>query len=934
MEITDELKVLVTAEVEKAVKNIKSIDDTAKKTENTFKTLGSTIAQVFAAKEIISFGSESLSLWREQKKQLNVLASTLKATEADAWTSAEQIAEMASSLQNLTNYGDEAIIAMNNILLGFRNIKGDTFKEATKAILDMSQVMGMDLKSAAQVVGKALDDPVKGLDSLKRQGFNFTESQKSLLASLVKTGKQAEAQKIILDELSGTYGGAAEAAADAGVQLANTWGDLKEDVGKQIEEFFGNAEDGLRSLMQAFLDMDEGTKDFITGMGAVIAISVPVIAAINGIKLAATSLMAHPLIAATAGIVAGIGAIAGAINACVHSSENERAEIEKTDTAAKKLLESQSSNNEQKVLDAKTTRELIDLYPELRGKITAYKTTLEEAAAAQKELNKQKIIDNATEELKKLEKLKKEYQGYIDRIGEAELEIKYLQETTAELFADNSNSKENLISEKKDLILDLQESVEEAEAKINKKANEIKNSLAGIGKTLKGNRIIVDLEVETNTNPPGGDNTTQKKWQEWFEEVTGIKSGSFSTGKQAAELYIKQSEEVFKNDTSLQKALLGKDFKLSESIESELSKVKKDIEKLLSETDIDEPFKLADGSIKDLIARYRELDSQFKSASIREELEAMRQQTHETSLTTRELLEEKLKDIDITEAEKEEYIKLYEAINKTENAQKSFDDVLEEAFTGAFKNLIQGADDLAECFGELTASIAVAGINASLSGFETFGKSLGEGADGAESLREALVTMHKELLNNLPTLFLNAGLNLIAHNPSMWAIGLGFIAAAGATAIISGFVNGRTEGSSEANALGGVYGDDGYSAFAKGGTFTNAIVTSPTFFKFAKGSGFGTGLMGEAGPEAIMPLSRGADGSLGVTASGLGYGDVQVNIPVTVYSDEPVKVNDTTDGSGQRKIEIMVGSMINRHLSDGSADRVLKSRYGLKAQGV
>lgn len=930
MEITDELKVLVTAEVEKAVKNIKSIDDTAKKTENTFKTLGSTIAQVFAAKEIISFGSESLSLWREQKKQLNVLASTLKATGADAWTSAEQIAEMAGSLQNLTNYGDEAIIAMNNILLGFRNIKGDTFKEATKAILDMSQVMGMDLKSAAQVVGKALDDPVKGLDSLKRQGFNFTESQKSLLASLVKTGKQAEAQKIILDELSGTYGGAAEAAADAGVQLANTWGDLKEDVGKQIEEFFGNAEDGLKSLMQAFLDMDEGTKDFITGMGAVIAISVPVIAAINGIKLAATSLMGHPLIAAVAGIVAGIGAIAGAINACVHSSENERAEIEKTDTAAKKLLESQSSNNEQKVLDAKTTRELIDLYPELRGKITAYKTTLEEAAAAQKELNKQKIIDNATEELKKLEKLKKEYQGYIDRLWEAEREMESLQKTTVELSANDTN--ENIITAKKDLILDLQESVEEAELKIKNKITEIKNSLAGIGKTLKGNRIIVDLEVKTN--PPGGDNTTQKKWQEWFEEVTGIKSGSFSTGKQAAELYIKQSEEVFKNDTSLQKALLGKDFKLSESIESELSKVKKDIEKLLSETNIDEPFKLADGSIKDLIARYRELDSQFKSASIREELEAMRQQTHETSLTTRELLEEKLKDIDITEAEKEEYIKLYEAINKTKNAQKSLDDVLEEAFTGAFKNLIQGADDLAECFGELTASIAVAGINASLSGFETFGKSLGEGADGAESLREALVTMHKELLNNLPTLFLNAGLNLIAHNPSMWAIGLGLIAAAGATTIISGFVNGRTEGSSEANALGGVYGDDGYSAFAKGGTFTNAIVTSPTFFKFAKGSGFGTGLMGEAGPEAIMPLSRGADGSLGVTASGLGYGDVQVNIPVTVYSDEPVKVNDTTDGSGQRKIEIMVGSMINRHLSDGSADRVLKSRYGLKAQGV
>lgn len=54
------------------------------------------------------------------------------------------------------------------------------------------------------------------------------------------------------------------------------------------------------------------------------------------------------------------------------------------------------------------------------------------------------------------------------------------------------------------------------------------------------------------------------------------------------------------------------------------------------------------------------------------------------------------------------------------------------------------------------------------------------------------------------------------------------------------------------------------SLFAKGGTFTNSIVDSPTLFKFAKG----TGLMGEAGPEAIMPLKRGSDGSLGVQMHG------------------------------------------------------------------
>ena len=62
---------------------------------------------------------------------------------------------------------------------------------------------------------------------------------------------------------------------------------------------------------------------------------------------------------------------------------------------------------------------------------------------------------------------------------------------------------------------------------------------------------------------------------------------------------------------------------------------------------------------------------------------------------------------------------------------------------------------------------------------------------------------------------------------------------------------------------------NGIATFAKGGTFSNSIVSSPTLFKFADGGTTRTGLMGEAGPEAIMPLKRGSDGSLGVQANGL-----------------------------------------------------------------
>jgi hypothetical protein len=62
---------------------------------------------------------------------------------------------------------------------------------------------------------------------------------------------------------------------------------------------------------------------------------------------------------------------------------------------------------------------------------------------------------------------------------------------------------------------------------------------------------------------------------------------------------------------------------------------------------------------------------------------------------------------------------------------------------------------------------------------------------------------------------------------------------------------------------------NGIATFANGGAFTNSIVSSPTLFRFADGGAMRTGLMGEAGPEAIMPLKRGPDGSLGVQANGL-----------------------------------------------------------------
>jgi putative glutamine amidotransferase len=68
-------------------------------------------------------------------------------------------------------------------------------------------------------------------------------------------------------------------------------------------------------------------------------------------------------------------------------------------------------------------------------------------------------------------------------------------------------------------------------------------------------------------------------------------------------------------------------------------------------------------------------------------------------------------------------------------------------------------------------------------------------------------------------------------------------------------------------AKGGAF-DGGVQKFAKGGAFTNGVFDNPTMFKFANGGKFG--VMGEAGPEAVMPLKRGPGGALGVQSLGGG----------------------------------------------------------------
>ena len=144
------------------------------------------------------------------------------------------------------------------------------------------------------------------------------------------------------------------------------------------------------------------------------------------------------------------------------------------------------------------------------------------------------------------------------------------------------------------------------------------------------------------------------------------------------------------------------------------------------------------------------------------------------------------------------------------------------------------------------------------------------------------------------------------------------------TGAISGFS--ETISTPYAQAKGGGW-SQGTQFFAKGGAFTNGIVNSATSFGM---SGGGQGVMGEAGPEAIVPLARAADGSLGVRMIGgaqeggaVGAGGIYINI--NIASDGQVDTTSSDPGLSQFGKEL--GDFVDRRykillaqdLKDGGA---------------
>jgi hypothetical protein len=185
--------------------------------------------------------------FEDSNKVARQTQAVLKSTGGAANVTAKQVGDLATAISRKTGIDDEAVQSSENMLLTFTRVRNeagrgnDIFTRATRTVQDMSVALGQDGKNSAIQLGKALNDPIKGVTALQRVGVTFTAAQRQQIKALEDTGHHLQAQRIILRELNKEFGGSAAAQATPFDKLKVSAGNLAETLGGDLAPALGKA---------------------------------------------------------------------------------------------------------------------------------------------------------------------------------------------------------------------------------------------------------------------------------------------------------------------------------------------------------------------------------------------------------------------------------------------------------------------------------------------------------------------------------------------------------------------------------------------------------------------------------------------------------------------------------------------------------------------
>jgi hypothetical protein len=180
--------------------------------------------------------------------------------------SAEMLKRVASEVQGFSNFGDEAIITAQAMLLSFQEVAGaEGAALLTPRLADLAAGVAkatgetIDLNQAATALGKALSS---GAGSLKEYGISLTKAQEEAF----NTATGLDRVRIATEILDGNFRGLAAATADPFVQMNNALDDLREQVGSAVRVELTQLADKTKEISQ-----DPATVNFARSTGVAIA---------------------------------------------------------------------------------------------------------------------------------------------------------------------------------------------------------------------------------------------------------------------------------------------------------------------------------------------------------------------------------------------------------------------------------------------------------------------------------------------------------------------------------------------------------------------------------------------------------------------------------------------------------------------------------------
>lgn len=191
----------------------------------------------------------------------------------------ERVQNYAQALEVTTAVDAEVIKLTQAKLATFKNLTatvdtaGGAFDRATVAALDMAAAGFGSAESNAVKLGKALEDPIKGINALRRSGITFTAEEKEKIKVLVESGNVLDAQTMILEAIEKQVGGTAEATATGSQKMALALGNVSEAIGGALLPVFTQFSEKVIEFTP-FLEQNAGMFIKVGAAIAVVAIAV------------------------------------------------------------------------------------------------------------------------------------------------------------------------------------------------------------------------------------------------------------------------------------------------------------------------------------------------------------------------------------------------------------------------------------------------------------------------------------------------------------------------------------------------------------------------------------------------------------------------------------------------------------------------------------